>query len=173
MKSSTVLFGLGALVVVGGIAVLAGGSGGGGSPQGGGGSGKFGTVGGLKGGTGPSGGGGGTTGPSMGLTVDKDCGIVITDLGAAQTAAFALGQQYGLKEAKARLYRRGGCGVTEPLKPARAQIRNSYLVTYQLLRGQVASGQMSRGIAEVALADAYFQVALAKVNMDGLPRNIP
>lgn len=170
MKTSTIMVGLGALVVIGGIAVLAGGSGGGGSPQGGGG-GKFGTVGGLKGGTGPS--GGGTPGASMGLTVDKDCGIVITDLGAAQTAAFALGQQYGLKEAKARLYRRGGCGVTEPLKPARAQIRNSYLVTYQLLRGQVASGQMSRGIAEVALADAYFQVALAKVNMDGLPRNIP
>ncbi len=170
MKTSTIMVGLGALVVIGGIAVLAGGSGGGGSPQGGGG-GKFGTVGGLKGGTGPS--GGGTPGASMGLTVDKDCGIVITDLGAAQTAAFALGQQYGLREAKARLYRRGGCGVTEPLKPARAQIRNNYLVTYQLLRGQVASGQMSRGIAEVALADAYFQVALAKVNMDGLPRNIP
>lgn len=170
MKTSTIMVGLGALVVIGGIAVLAGGSGGGGSPQGGGG-GKFGTVGGLKGGTGPS--GGGTPGASMGLTVDKDCGIVITDLGAAQTAAFALGQQYGLKEAKARLYRRGGCGVTEPLKPARAQIRNSYLVTYQLLRGQVASGQMSRGIAEVALADAYFQVALAKVNMDGLPRVFP
>lgn len=56
---------------------------------------------------------------------------------------------------------------------ARAQIRNNYLITYQLLRGQVASGQMSRGIAEVALADAYFQVALAKVNTDGLPRNIP
>lgn len=172
MKTSTIMVGLGALVVVGGIAVLAGGSGGGGSPQGGGGNGKFGTVGGLKGGTGPSG-GGETTGPSMGLTVDKDCGIVITDLGAAQTAAFALGQQYGLKEAKARLYRRGGCGVTEPLKPARAQIRNNYLVTYQLLRGQVASGQMSRGIAEVALADAYFQVAVAKVNMDGLPRVFP
>ncbi len=170
MKTSTIMVGLGALVVIGGIAVLAGGSGGGGSPQGGGG-GKFGTVGGLKGGTGPS--GGGTPGASMGLTVDKDCGIVITDLGAAQTAAFALGQQYGLKEAKARLYRRGGCGVTEPLKPARAQIRNNYLVTYQLLRGQVASGQMSRGIAEVALADAYFQVALAKVNMDGLPRVFP
>ena len=170
MKTSTIMVGLGALVVIGGIAVLAGGSGGGGSPQGGGG-GKFGTVGGLKGGTGPS--GGGTPGASMGLTVDKDCGIVITDLGAAQTAAFALGQQYGLREAKARLYRRGGCGVTEPLKPARAQIRNSYLVTYQLLRGQVASGQMSRGIAEVALADAYFQVALAKVNMDGLPRVFP
>ena len=170
MKTSTIMVGLGALVVIGGIAVLAGGSGGGGSPQGGGG--RFGAVGGLKGGTGPSG-GGGTTGPSMGLTVDKDCGIVITDLGAAQTAAFALGQQYGLKEAKARLYRRGGCGVTEPLKPARAQIRNNYLVTYQLLRGQVASGQMSRGIAEVALADAYFQVALAKVNMDGLPRVFP
>lgn len=172
MKTSTIMVGLGALVVVGGIAVLAGGSGGGGSPQGGSGNGKFGTVGGLKGGTGPSG-GGGTTGPSMGLTVDKDCGIVITDLGAAQTAAFALGQQYSLKEAKARLYRRGGCGVTEPLKPARAQIRNNYLVTYQLLRGQVASGQMSRGIAEVALADAYFQVAVAKVNMDGLPRVFP
>lgn len=171
MKTSTIMVGLGALVVIGGIAVLAGGSGGGGSPQGGGG-GKFGTVGGLKGSTGPSG-AGGTTGSSMGLTVDKDCGIVITDLGAAQTAAFALGQQYGLKEAKARLYRRGGCGVTEPLKPARAQIRNNYLVTYQLLRGQVASGQMSRGIAEVALADAYFQVALAKVNMDGLPRVFP
>lgn len=171
MKTSTIMVGLGALVVIGGIAVLAGGSGGGGSPQGGGG-GKFGTVGGLKGGTGPSG-GGGTPGASMGLTVDKDCGIVITDLGAAQTAAFALGQQYGLREAKARLYRRGGCGVTEPLKPARAQIRNNYLVTYQLLRGQVASGQMSRGIAEVALADAYFQVALAKVNMDGLPRVFP
>lgn len=170
MKTSTIMVGLGALVVIGGIAVLAGGSGGGGSPQGGGG-GKFGTVGGLKGGTGPS--GGGTPGASMGLTVDKDCGIVITDLGAAQTAAFALGQQYGLREAKARLYRRGGCGVTEPLKPARAQIRNNYLVTYQLLRGQVASGQMSRGIAEVALADAYFQVALAKVNMDGLPRVFP
>lgn len=82
MKTSTIMVGLGALVVIGGIAVLAGGSGGGGSPQGGGG-GKFGTVGGLKGGTGPS--GGGTPGASMGLTVDKDCGIVITDLGAAQT----------------------------------------------------------------------------------------
>lgn len=169
MKSSTILWGLGALVLVGGVFALAGGGGGTAKPSNGG---KFGLVGGLKGngaGTGP----GPSDGSTTGLTVDKDCGIVITDLGAAQTAAFALGQQYGLKEAKARLYRRGGCGVTEPLKPARAQIRNNYLVTYQLLRGQVASGQMSRGIADVALADAYFQVALAKVNMDGLPRVFP
>lgn len=169
MKSSTILWGLGALVLVGGVFALAGGGSGTAKPNNGG---KFGPVGGLKGN-----GAGSSPGPSdgstTGLTVDKDCGIVITDLGAAQTAAFALGQQYGLKEAKARLYRRGGCGVTEPLKPARAQIRNNYLVTYQLLRGQVASGQMSRGIAEVALADAYFQVALAKVNMDGLPRVFP
>lgn len=166
MKTSTIMVGLGALVVIGGIAALAGGGGGTAKPNSGG---KFGPVGGLKG----NGASGPSDGSATGLSVDKDCGIVITDLGVAQTAAFSLGQQYGLKEAKARLYRRGGCGVTEPLKPARAQLRNSYLVTYQLLRGQVASGQISRAIAEVALLDAFFQVAIAKVNTDGLPRTFP
>ena len=169
MKSSTILWGLGALVLVGGVFALTGGGSGTAKPNNGG---KFGLVGGLKGN-----GAGSSPGPSdgstTGLTVDKDCGIVITDQGAAQTAAFALGQQYGLREAKVRLYRRGGCGVTEPLKPVRAQLRNNYLVTYQLLRGQVASGQISRALAEVALLDVFFQVAIAKVSTDGLPRTFP
>lgn len=169
MKSSTILWGLGALVLVGGVFALTGGGSGTAKPNNGG---KFGPVGGLKGN-----GAGSSPGPSdgstTGLTVDKDCGIVITDLGVAQTAAFELGQQFSLKEAKARLYRRGGCGVTEPLKPVRAQLRNNYLVTYQLLRGQVASGQISRALAEVALLDVFFQVAIAKVSTDGLPRTFP
>lgn len=172
MKSTTsILIGLGVLVVVGGALAMASGGGAVGSPAPGT---KVGAVGGLKGGNGgPSGPGGEQTSDPMGLVVDADCGIVVTDLGAAEAAAFALGKKHGLKEARARLYRRGACGVTKPLNPARDQLRNSYMVTYHLLRGQVDSGQMKRAFAEIALADAYFQVVMGKVDIDGLPRTFP
>jgi hypothetical protein len=170
MKSSTPLWiGLGVLVVVGGALAMAGSAGAAASPSPAPGT-KVGTVGGLAGGGAP---GGSTSSDSMGLLVDKDCGIVVTDLGVAQASAFALGKKHGLKEAQARLYRRGACGVTKPLKPARDQLRNSYMVTYHLLRGQVESGQLTRAFAEIALADAYFQVVIGKADIDGLPRTFP
>lgn len=163
MKSSTVvMLGLGGLVLVGGVLALAsgGGSGGGSLAN----PGRPGQVGGLKG-VGVNGG--------SGLTVDKLCGITIYDLPKAQRSAYNLGKTNSLQQAKALLYRAGDCGVTKPLKPTAAQMRSNYLVTYDLLRGSVDGGQTSRGIAELALMDAYFAVAVAKVNTDGLPRNIP
>jgi len=110
---------------------------------------------------------------STGLTVSKTCGIVIHDPNRAQSVAFNLGRAHALKQAKALLYRAGACGVTLPLRPTPDQARNNYLVTFQLLRGQVAGYHMVRELAEVMLRDAFFQVAVAKVNTDGLPRSLP
>lgn len=158
------LVALGAVAVLGGVFALAAGGGGGGSgsqPN----PGRPGQVGGLKG-VNPS-------TKSTGLTVDKRCGITIYDLPQAQLTAYNLGKGNSLQQAKALLYRAGDCGVTKPLKPTAAQMRSNYLVTYELLRGSVDGGQTSRGLAELALMDAYFAVAVAKVNTDGLPRNIP
>lgn len=123
-----------------------------------------GVAGGLKGGT--------TTSPT-GLTVSKTCGVVIHDLDRAQSAAFNLGRSHALRQAKSLLYRAGECGITLPLRPTPDQARSNYMVTFQLLRGQVAGYQMVRELAQAMLSDAFFQVAVAKVDTDGLPRSLP
>ncbi len=165
MKSSTtILVALGAVAVLGGVFAMAAGGGGGKSgslpnPN------RPGTVGGIK---------GQTPGfQATGIAVDKQCGVNVYDLPTAKQAAYNLGRSNSLAQAKALLYRAGECGVSKPLKPVAAQMRSNYLVTFELLRGSVDGGQTSRGIAELALMDAYFAVAVAKVNTDGLPRNIP
>lgn len=115
---------------------------------------------------------GGTTSPT-GLTVSKTCGIVIHDLDRAQSSAFNLGRSHALRQAKSLLYRAGECGITLPLRPTPDQARSNYMVTFQLLRGQVAGYQMVRELAQAMLNDAFFQVAVAKVDTDGLPRSLP
>lgn len=124
-----------------------------------------GQVGGLKG---PSGNAG------TGVSVDKKtCAFRVYDLGAAQTNAYNLGRTHSLEQAKALLFQTSNCSGERALVPSTDQLRNYYLVMYQLLRGSVDGGQTPRSFAEIKLMDVYFQLVVAKANVEGLPRNFP
>lgn len=151
---------LGAVAVVGALILVSSGSSTSAAPS----ASRPGSAGGIKDGTASS---------PTGLTVSKTCGIVIDNLDRAQSAAFSLGRTHPIRQAKSLLYRAGECGITFPLRPTPDQARSNYLVTFQLLRGQVAGYHMVRDLAQAMLNDAFFQVAVAKIDTDGLPRSLP
>lgn len=105
-----------------------------------------------------------------GISVGLGCSVNIYNLARARATAYSLGRSSKtIEQARADLYKFGPCGVSERLKPTPPQMRNNYLVTYDLLRGAVESKKLHRQEAEALLRDDIFRIALAGVSTADLP----
>lgn len=175
-RNAKIGIGLGAVVVLGGGLMLAAG-GGKAKPKGGGLEiGKInpknnpttppttpGAVGGLAPGN-----------PGSGISISLGCSVHVYDLALAQKTAYGLGRKSKtLEQARADLYKFGPCGVSERLRPDKSQMRNNYLVTFELLRGAVDSKKLPRQDANIQLRDEQLAIIMAGVSVTGLPVELP